>query len=774
MHPLHAYPLKPFLLAFPVTVLLTVAGMPTETNAAEDVPVKLESAETKPRQGQTTPGEASAQPDTAPDPEKTTETLREVSITATRTEREIFDVPSSIAVIGPKQLAHEPQATIAEQLRDIPGVQVNDGGIGGGAKRVSIRGESGSRVLVLIDGMKISEQKSMDGSMIMIDPLNIERIEVIKGPASVLYGSEAIGGVVNVITKKGGTRPVQGTLATTYNSATNSLTPYASLYGSYNGFSYRVSGDYTDADDKRGADGKLPNTSYMEKNWSAYLDYAWEKGRVGAGYDHYWSSNSIPGVVTTEITTNTITAGMGSLNVTGPATVGIDLDLPKWKRDRVYAFAEFDEISEALKKIKVTPFMQWTHKDFTNTISLDYDAGAPSPMPPPGGRFLFEQTMEQDIWTRNKQTSHGLNLQTDWMLGASHYVIAGMDYLYDDLDASTETTMDMLLRMRPNSNNPFIPWVEVPAQTYTNYIYKGSQKTLAAYVQDEWLITPDWTATIGLRATWIDSKLSDTNDPALDERSTTDSHVVGSAGLVYSGFEDWRLRGTYSQGYRYPSLNQLYIGTSHGNSGYNYPDPNLQPEKSNNFELGVRYDANGFVGDFGVFYSMADDYIAMKSLPNTFDNQFTNMDSATTYGAELILSYTFEPWELTPYVSGAYLHRRYDQGENGGKTSDTGDPHWTGRAGLKYEHRYSSRFSVYADAFGRFSSRAKEKIDDDTTDYQAGWGTANLALGARFGEERNVFVDLGLNNLFDKRYTPAKSSVEDAGFNAVVRVGMEF
>ena len=85
------------------------------------------------------------------------------------------------------------------------GVRINNDG-GQGIKRAKIRGEDAFRSLVMIDGQKISEQKSMSGSPILIDPAMVERIEVIKGPASVLYGSDAIGGAINIITKKGGTK----------------------------------------------------------------------------------------------------------------------------------------------------------------------------------------------------------------------------------------------------------------------------------------------------------------------------------------------------------------------------------------------------------------------------------------------------------------------------------------------------------------------------------------------------------------------------------------
>ncbi len=762
MHLRHACPLKSFSLAFIAAALLAAAGAPAGAEAAEDPSALSGGDENKPRK-QNTPAGGGAQPGAFAGPSgKDPVMLRDITVTATRTEREVFDVPSSAAVVGKEQVEREPHSTIARQLQDIPGIQVSDGGIGGGAKRISIRGESPSRVLVLIDGMKISEQKSMDGSMIMIDPLNVERLEVIKGPASVLYGSEAIGGVVNIITKKGGTRPVQGTLAFTGNTSNKSVTPYASLYGSYNGFNYRVSGDYVDAGDKRGGSGRIPDTGYMEANLSAYLDYSWDKGKVGAGYDHYWSSNEIPGVTDTS-TEFSVTRGTTTTRYTGQATTSIELDLPKWTRDRYYGFVELNKISENFRRVNLTGYYQNTVKDFLNNIHVVADGmRVPSP---PASRWQMDMTTSP--FTHNDQDSYGLNLQTDWSFG-DHYVIAGVDYLYDNLDAYSKTATRGWGRPTP-------PGMTVPMNSDTYYSYEGHQSTLALFVQDEWTFLQDWTLTAGLRQTWVQSALDDTNDARLDETTSSDNHLVGSLGLVYSGLKDWRFRALYSQGYRYPLLNQLYIGTSHGSSGYAYPDPDLKPETSQNFEIGARYDANGFAADLALFYSMADDYITNRRIPGTSDSRFQNVDSADTYGAELTLSYTYEPWSLTPYVSGAYLHRTLDDdGGAIGKTSNTGDPRWTGRAGLRWERDINPRFNVHTDLYGRFAARAKEDLTDGATENYAGWGTANFAVGARFGEERNLFVDLNLNNLLDKRYTPASSSIEDPGFHAVVRVGVEF
>ncbi|MDR2799891.1 MAG: TonB-dependent receptor [Desulfovibrio sp.] len=667
-------------------------------------------------------------------------------------EREAFDVPSSIAIVNQKQLQREPYRTIAEQLQDIPGVEVTDGGMGGGAKRVRIRGESAARVLILIDGMKISEQKSMDGSMIMIDPLNVERIEVIKGPASVLYGSEAIGGVVNIITKKGGTRPLQATLATTFDSSNDSVTPYISLYGSYEGFNYRVSGDYIDAHDKRGGSGRIDNTSYLQRNISAYLDYTWDNGKIGAGYDQFWSSINIPG------------ADSGGAHV--------ELDLPKWQRERYYAFLELEKISEYLQKIKLTGFMQKTRKDFVNDITV-YERD-PATGPPP----YVESNVWQHPFTVNKQTTYGANLQTDWTFG-DHYVIAGIDYLYDDLDATDERHgRRSRVGYEPNPSPPPPPFVPVNELTITHDLYKydAYQQSMALFAQDEWSFHPDWTLTFGLRWTWLESSLTGNNNPDVEEGKDRDSHLVGGLGLVYSGFENWRLRANFAQGYRYPLLNQMYIGTTHGGSGFTHPNPNLKPETSQNFEVGARYSDGGFSADLAVFYNLADDYISVLSIPNTNDGIFTNVDKARTWGTELILSYTIAPWHLTPYVSGAYMERTFDYGGESaiGKTSKTGLPSWTARAGLKYEIEISPSLSLYADAFGRFAAGAKEKISATEVEKHPGWGTANFAFGLRFGEERKFFMDVNINNIFDRTYTTAANTLEEAGANVTARIGFEF
>jgi hemoglobin/transferrin/lactoferrin receptor protein len=720
------------------------------------------------------------------DPPPQQVTSREVVVTATRTERELLDVPTSISIVDIKQLERRPKSTIAQLLQDISGIQVTDGGIGGGAKRVTIRGEGPARVLVLIDGMKISEQKSMDGSMIMIDPNNVERIEVIKGPASVLYGSEAIGGVVNIITKKGGSTPIQGTQTFTWDGSNGALIPYTSLYGRNNNFSYRVSGDYTDAGDKVGASGRIDNSGYLQRNWSAYMDYAMSKGKMGVGYDHYWSSNRVPGVLETEQETIKAPAMGGTLEVDGISTTSIELDLPEWRRDRYYAFFELEKLSDTLRKLRISPFIQKTKKDFANDVAYSFEGKHST-----GVTVLND--VNQYIRTFNDQVTYGVNLQTDWTFGSSHYVIGGVDCIYDDLNATSKNPggrVYVWVGFLPGDNPRFPDGLEMTNQnidTSYDYFYKGSQQTIAAYVQDEWSLHSDLTATIGLRWTSFNSELIDTDDDnpdhKIEARSDSGSNLVGSAGIVYSGIQDWRLRALVSSGYRYPLLNQLYVGTGMGSAGYCYPNPELKPETSNNFEVGARYDAHGLRYDLGVFYTTAENYITIWRVPDkpagSPEYTFDNVESSKTYGAELTLSYAHQPTNLTPYLSGTWISRKFNRGGDLGETDRTGLPKWNGNAGLRYERSFSDKINFHADAYGRFTASSEEdQINGSTLNILShdGWSTLNLALGVRgsIGKNRSYTADLNLNNIFNKSYIPAMSTLEDPGFNVVLRAGINF
>lgn len=142
--------------------------------------------------------------------EKQTPPLQyEVVVTATRLETPAKEIASSITVISKEDLERMKKTTVLEALQEVLGVTTLQYGPAGGAASVFLRGANSEHTLVMMDGVElndpISPSRSYDLAHLLVE--NIERIEILRGPQSTLYGSDAIGGIINIITRKGEGKP---------------------------------------------------------------------------------------------------------------------------------------------------------------------------------------------------------------------------------------------------------------------------------------------------------------------------------------------------------------------------------------------------------------------------------------------------------------------------------------------------------------------------------------------------------------------------------------
>lgn len=135
--------------------------------------------------------------------------VEEMVVTATRTEAPVKQSTSSQTVISSLEIEQKQQATVLDALRTVPALDVVQTGGPGRATSVFMRGAKSEHTLVLVDGIELNDPfspgRSYDFANLTTD--NIERVEVVRGPQSTLYGSDAIGGVINIITKKGVGKP---------------------------------------------------------------------------------------------------------------------------------------------------------------------------------------------------------------------------------------------------------------------------------------------------------------------------------------------------------------------------------------------------------------------------------------------------------------------------------------------------------------------------------------------------------------------------------------
>lgn len=162
--------------------------------------------------------------------------LDEIVVTASGFEQNISDAPASISVIPAEELEKRSYTDITDAVKSIPGVYVNGGG---NAKDITIRGMTEGYTLYLVDGRPISAGRNINtngsdgGKQIALPPVSaIERIEVIRGPMSSLYGSEAMGGVINIITKKN-TQEWTGSVTTEYTKSLSDLNEDSQLVSVY-------------------------------------------------------------------------------------------------------------------------------------------------------------------------------------------------------------------------------------------------------------------------------------------------------------------------------------------------------------------------------------------------------------------------------------------------------------------------------------------------------------------------------------------------------------
>lgn len=662
-----------------------------------------------------------------------------VKVSASRVEKELLDVPMAVSVVTEEQIKLSPAATVGGILQDIPGVQVLNSGAQG-LKRIAIRGESPNRVLILIDGQKIAENKSMDGTALLVDPAMIERIEVIKGPASVLYGSEAMGGVINIITKKGGTKPIQGQLTTSYNGSTRGFDESLSLYGGYEGFKYRVTGANTYQHNLSTPDGEAQHSKFKQQSGSAFLSYDFSPHFTAGGlYEQFYSE---------------ILAG----DTSSPKFF---VDISPWERKKAAVFAEIKDMTSFLPRLRMDAFWQHNQKKMLNHV--EEASGTVSVL--------------MDNRANNKNEQWGASLQSDWAIGENNYLITGYEFNRDGLDAKTDT--DMTMNMSPM----------MKTLTNSHYKYKGYMDTHALYALMESKLPWDFTLSYGVRQTWVSSHMGTAEGwqrkkTSMSPNATISAINAGSPGdtwesqpvfnvsLMWQGIQDLTLRAGFSQGFRVPNLQEKYVLSSMG-GGTVYPNQDLKPEKSNTWELGARYYAHGLSLDVTGFYTVADDYISSMQI-GTNQYHYQNVSKAKTHGVEFSAGYDL-PYGFTPYIDVTWMKREFNNDKY--KTWKTGTPEWTGRTGVRALYPVNDSLDIIGDAYIRFASKTEQESGTVTRTVYSNdaWTTANAMLGVKFGSEKQYAVIGEVLNIFNEKYAlDTGNAIYEPGVHANIKVSVEF
>ncbi|MHC4607691.1 MAG: TonB-dependent receptor plug domain-containing protein, partial [Planctomycetota bacterium] len=219
-----------------------------------------------------------------PEEQKDETPMKEMVITATRREAEIFELPYSVGAVDRETSIERAQVGgLADMLQETPGVMAQKTARGQGSP--FIRGFTGFRNVLLIDGIRLNNSVFRDGPNQYwgtVDPLMIERLEVVRGPASVLYGSDAIGGAVNALTIGPGGPGVGAREYLRYGSADESYISRTEVRANYeNRVGVVAGGTWRDINDL----DLQPKTGYFERNFDVKVEgYIDEDTRVVAAH----------------------------------------------------------------------------------------------------------------------------------------------------------------------------------------------------------------------------------------------------------------------------------------------------------------------------------------------------------------------------------------------------------------------------------------------------------------------------------------------------------
>lgn len=695
--------------------------------------------------------------------------LQQVTISATRQEQDITSVPSTVTVHDRQELDRNNVNSLKDLVRYEPGVSVGGAGQRGGISGYNIRGIDGNRILTQVDGVEIPggffNGPYAKTQRNYVDPEIIKRVEILRGPASVLYGSNAIGGAVSYFTldpddiiKPG--EDVGARLKTGYSSADESWLKSATVAGRSGQFDALLHYSQRDGHETE---------SYGSDN--------------GTGLDRTAANPE-------DVRANNVLAKLG-WNYNDDARLGLVYEKYKDDRDTDLKSAYGGPYSNGQPAIptSVLPGGMYQWRTGNDTISRE--------------RFGLEHSFALDSlladhvkWSLNHQIAKTDQSTAEFYFPITRQVLRTRETLYEEkqwvfdaqLDkafsiAATDhaltygTTIKQQKVTGSRSGNGVCLAVgvgcsAVGAISTRDVLAKVSDfpdptiDTYSLFAQDQ-VSWERWTFTPGLRYDYtrlkphLTQEFLNAVDPTgggdVSGENKTWHRVSPKFGLTYALSDEYTWYGQYAEGFRTPTAKALYGRFENPDAGYSVePNPDLEPEKSKSYETGLkgRFDSGSF--DVAVFYNKYRDFInedAITPGANQTIFQSNNIKHATIKGAEvrgrLNLDLFGAPQGLYTQGSVAYAY---------GRNADTGEPlnsvnPLTGVFGLGYEQEH------YGTLLSWTLVKKKDRVDDSNFNSPDGVssqfktpGFGILDLSGFYKVTDDVTVSGGLYNLTDKKY----------------------
>jgi hemoglobin/transferrin/lactoferrin receptor protein len=675
--------------------------------------------------------------------------LEEMVVTATRTEERAFDVPNTVFLLTAEDLQNHLSRTLPEALKETPGVMVQKTAHGQGSPY--IRGFTGFRTLFLMDGIRLNNSVFRDGPnqyWNTIDPLIIQRLEVVKGPSSVLYGSDAIGGTVNAISLS---REEYGPgmlwdrhVYYRYAGAENSHVGRAEVSGSADDrLGVVLGGSYRDFGDLHGGQemGWQPKTGYDEWDVDFRADYFLTShssltfAHQQVHQDDAWRTHT--------------TAYARSFAGT---TVGTDLERSlDQDRDLTYLRYQVADLGGLLDALTAT--VSWQDQEEE--------------------QFRIRSNGRSDHQGFDAETlGFTLQLESPSPVGRWTY---GIEYYRDFVDSSRrDYNADGTLRSIA---------IQGPVGDDASY------DLLGVYLQDDVPLFDERLDIIfGARFNYAAADADKVEDPETGDRiSLSDdwTRVVGSVRAVYQldHADHWHAFAGVSQGFRAPNLSDLTRLDTARTNEIETPSPGVQPEDFIAYEVGLKTRYENVSGQMAYFYTDIDDLIVRTPTGNIVDgfNEVTKKNAGDGYvhGIELGASWRFHP-QFTAFGSVCWAEGYVD----GYPTSEpvrVREPisriqPTTTILGLRWEFPEKKAWVEFVSTLAAKQDKLSASDAADTQRIPPGGtpGYEVFTLRGGYRVTKDLTVTAAVENLSDEDYRIHGSGVNEPGTNVVLSADWTF
>lgn len=699
--------------------------------------------------------------------------LGEILVSSLRVNRKVRELPTPMAVVNAIDYQKQSAQTLSNVLAAEPGIAM--GGDGVWATNINIRGLNENRLVTLVDGNRVETATDLTAALSMIDVNDIDRVEIIKGAQSSLYGTGAMGGIVNIITKDGyfsGKTGVSGTALSGFATANKLKVGHLGINTGGKSWYVRVSGSYNAANDIRTPNGQLPNSQYQANNVSAKFGMKpFRNHQLSLQFQRYWANDvGIPG---------------GSA-FPGPA----EATYTDIGRQLLSASYEIQEISNKLTSLRISYFNQYILRDVAMIPNTTTQTTLPN-----GNTQLTTPELFTPI---GKHLTNGLQFQTNWNFGSRNTLIAGIDTW------SRKLTTERTKKIRVEVINPSGTVVA------TNNLVRGETPipesrftTGGLFVQDEArLLNNNLRLIVGGRidGVWVSNEQGYDidylivngvrNDTPPNQRITfakgTDNGISWSAnaGLLYVLLKDIEASVNLSRSFRSPSLEERFKYIDLGNL-VRLGDPNLNPESGYSVDMGIRLWKPRFTLQASVFNTWLTNMIVetpgeFTYTINTGPSQGTtatlpalinaNVSKAKLYGMDIKFQYNVASG-VTLFGSGAYL-----RGKDTHSDTDLPQiPPMNGRLGVRLTHTKLGAVEVFAVGAAKQDKIASgEHETGGYARYDMAFSTAKFNLGL---SKLQLFA--GVDNLTDRAYTNHLATNRGAisiepGRNVYLRLSLSF